>query len=207
MIISHEHKFIFVKTRKTAGSSLEHLLYPYLNKEIDICTGSPRDNTPSLNVEHYGTNGHLSWKEINNSLMVDNVWDNYYKFTIERNPWDKVVSSYFWHKEIKKEQFGDIDFESYVRTCQLLPTDWQLYTDNNKVALNDVYQYDNLTQMYEDLNQLFGFNITKEQRANTKLKSGIRKVKDYKDIHTKGTINFVSKLFENEIKTFGYSYS
>jgi hypothetical protein len=119
MIISHKHKFIFVKTKKTAGSTLEKLLFPYLG-ENDICTGSPRDDTPRLNTSV--TNGHMSWRQIQASIPEE--WNTYYKFTIERNPWDKVVSSYFWHKLIKAERFGTMSFEEYVMTCDLLPIDW-----------------------------------------------------------------------------------
>jgi hypothetical protein len=204
MILSHEHKFIFVKTRKTAGSSLEKLVHPYLNPERDICTGSARDETSPINAGDYGADGHTKWRTIADKDPLP--WENYYKFTIERNPWDKVVSSYFWHKKIKEHQFGDLEFEEYIKTCQLLPIDWEMYAHQDGLLVDEVFLYEDMDKMYKTLNDRFGFNITKEQRANTKLKSGIRKVKDYKDMHTKITINFVSKLFENEIKTFGYSY-
>ena len=39
MIVSHKYKFIFIKTRKTAGTSIEYNLSKYLGKE-DIITPS-----------------------------------------------------------------------------------------------------------------------------------------------------------------------
>ena len=27
------------------------------------------------------------------------IWNSYYKFCFERNPWDKTVSNYFWSKK------------------------------------------------------------------------------------------------------------
>jgi len=40
MIISHSHKFIFIKTPKTAGSSITDYLEPYLNQEFrDLDSG------------------------------------------------------------------------------------------------------------------------------------------------------------------------
>jgi hypothetical protein len=37
MIISHEHKFIFVKTRKTAGTSIEIALSKFCGPDDVIC--------------------------------------------------------------------------------------------------------------------------------------------------------------------------
>ena len=201
MIISHKHQFIFVKTKKTAGSTLEKLLYPYLG-ENDICTGSPRDDTPQKNTTI--TNGHMSWRQI--EATYPNEWRNYYKFTIERNPWDKVVSSYFWHKIIKEERFGTMPFEEYVMTCELLPVDWMNYAHQKTIRVDDVYFYEDMRTMYDSLNKMFGLHITEDDWQTTKCKSGIRKVEGYKELHNKATIDRVHHLFAKEIKTLGYRY-
>ena len=64
MIISHKHKFIFVKTFKTAGSSVEKYLYDYLGPS-DILRGSEHDNTPSLNAASKGRHktAHEGWRD------------------------------------------------------------------------------------------------------------------------------------------------
>jgi hypothetical protein len=202
MIVSHKHQFIFVKTKKTAGSTLENLLFPYLSQN-DVCTGSPRDNTPRINTS--STDGHASWAKIQASYPSE--WREYFRFTIERNPWDKVVSSYFWHKIIKEERFGTMPFEEYVMTCDLLPIDWLNYADNQgSLRVNVIYKYEEMNVMYKDLNQKFGLDIKQEQWQNTKLKSGIRKNSDYRSIHTNATIDRVAQLFKNEIKLLGYTY-
>jgi hypothetical protein len=201
MIVSHKHKFIFLKTRKTAGSTLEKILYPYLG-EFDVCTGSERDETPRLNTDN--KNGHLNWHQIENLYPTE--WKNYYKFTIERNPWDKVVSSYFWHQTIKKERFGAMSFEEYVETCELLPIDWTKYASKRNVMVDNIWLYENMSDMYSELNDMFGFNITEDDWKNTRLKSGIRKVQSYKEMHNSNTIEKVRLLFKNEINHLGYFY-
>lgn len=202
MILSRNHKFAFVKTRKTAGSTLEKLVYPYLDKRYDMCTGSPRDETPRLNTEI--TNGHQDWRYFDTNHSVE--WRDYFKFSIERNPWDKVVSSYFWHQEIKPQMFGQMDFETYIMTCNLLPRDWSMYSYVDKPAVDVVYRYEDMPTMYADLNERFGFEITPKEFEGTKLKSGIRKVADYRDIHTAKTKDAVHAMFANEIKEFGYEF-
>ena len=200
MIVSHQHKFVFVKTKKTAGSTLEKLMFPYLGPK-DVCTGSPRDDTPRINTS--STDGHASWAKIQASYPSE--FRDYFKFSIERNPWDKVVSSYYWHQEIKPAQFGGMDFETYVMTCDLLPIDWMNYTDRHNVRrVTMLYKYEEMEEMYEDLNQRFKLNI--KDWGNTKLKGDIRKERDYRKLHTNATIDRVAELFANEIKALGYTY-
>jgi hypothetical protein len=202
MIISHKYQLAFVKTRKTAGSTLEALIFPYLHPN-DVCTGSERDGTPKI-----GTNikdGHMPYSNI---VMTYPEIEDYFKFTIERNPWDKVVSSYFWHQKIKPDRFGGMNFEKYVLTCELLPTDWSKYACNRtgEVIVDRIYKYEEMDLMYKELNQRFDMRITEDQYSNMKLKSGIRTVRDYRELHTTKTIEHVYEMFANEIDLLGYEY-
>lgn len=203
MIISYEHNFCFVKTRKTAGSTLEKLVLPYLREDLDICTGSPRDDTPRLNTNN--TNGHLRF---NNLLESWNLNPNkLFSFSIERNPWDKVVSAYYWHKKIKPGQFENMEFDTYVENRHgLLPTDWYLYYPSEKLKVRKVYKYEERYDMYADLNNRFGFKITKDQVNLTRLKSDVRKNKEYKNMYNSTSKKVIAKIFEKEIETFKYTY-
>jgi len=200
MIISNSRQFIFIKTRKTAGSTLEKLLFPYLDKHHDKCTGSARDETPALNMP-WNANGHVGYDFLNVEYPV--ALRNYFVFTIERNPWDKVVSSYHWHQKIKPQEYGHMHFEDYIRTCtNVLPNDWPMYYK----AQPTVFFYEKMEEMYDTLNEKLGLDISKESIYNTKLKSGIRTTGHYTEIHTPYTIERVGKLFANEIKAYGYNY-
>jgi hypothetical protein len=214
MIISHKHKFIFIKTRKTAGSTLEKILFPFLDPKTDVCTGSPGDGTPRLNNKQ-NTSGHMPWQDVKNIFFNykgnDGKYnfDEYYKFTIERNPWDKVVSGYWWHKDAKPGMFGDLSFEEYLLKAyqhQMLPVDWIKYTNNNNLVVDDVFFYENMWKMYQTLNEKFEFDITENQMKNTKMKGGIRQTEDYKELHTPKSIDYVNQIFSSEIKQFGYTY-
>lgn len=108
MIISHKHKFIFIKPRKVAGTSIELALSKFCDKE-DIITGNFHDSNyedeaftnKGRNYEELNLSTHSKPNEIKNKISKD-IWNNYYKFTIVRNPWDQVVSSYFWYKYLPK---------------------------------------------------------------------------------------------------------
>jgi hypothetical protein len=106
MIVSHKHKFIFVKTHKTSTQTFMKFIKPHLGVD-DVMAGDPpnyvNENT-KVNVdkifestgksalsyqEKYGN--HLPWFIIK-EIVGDEIWESYTKFTIERDPKDRLVS-------------------------------------------------------------------------------------------------------------------
>ncbi len=101
MIISHRHKFIFLKPRKVAGTSVEVALAQHCGED-DIVTPIGAFN-PEWDKDQYSHPGkkwpgygrHATLKRIRKQLGRE-LWDDYFKFAITRNPWDLVVSQYHW---------------------------------------------------------------------------------------------------------------
>ncbi len=136
MIISHKYRFIFVKTAKVAGTSLEMALRPFLGQN-DISTPvvsydeefAKRNGIPcpqnyenffkyELITERFGGRGGFnehSWAYEIKGIVGDEIWKDYYTFTIERDPREKSVSNYF-HYRNEKRGLGFIRHGvSYVR--------------------------------------------------------------------------------------------
>ena len=187
MIISHKHKFIFIKTRKTAGSSIEHYLSKYLGPD-DICTGSDIDNTPRLNAPHH--KGHIDYRWVKNHYPYE--CRNYYKFAVERNPWTKMISYFHWHKNAQGS------FEDFCLDNTKQYNCWFRYAD-------DIIQVDSVMR-YEDIH-----NEIKQsplpytgELLDTFKKRDPNKVKVS---HTPKTIRAVKKSFKDVIDYFGYEYN
>ena len=152
MIISHKYNYIFIKNRKVAGTSVEIYLNKFRgSKDIFTPISTWHKNHVPQNYKGYTnilnellkTNfrykkrtiteflkGNKFWNHMP-ALLVKNridseIWGNYFKFAIERNPWDKAVSQYFWLKKINKNQ--DLQFEKYLSN-RFFPSDYRKYSD------------------------------------------------------------------------------
>lgn len=107
MIISHSQKFIFVKTRKTAGTSLEMVLSKAC-KPGDVVTAiSPDDEVDRGPIEAKvgdfealdPSRRIFNHASIENALRVfgERILD-YAVVSAERNPFDRVVSWFYWRQ-------------------------------------------------------------------------------------------------------------
>lgn len=152
MIISHKHKFVFLKTKKTAGTSIEISLSRYCGED-DIITpislqdeairkllGKKPQNYTTDSVSNYYN--HIPAEEVKN-LIGDEVWNNYYKFCFERNPFEKAISWYYF----KTQSSSMENFDSWLKEFYVnypTPSCFHIYTINSKVAVDFIGRYENL---------------------------------------------------------------
>jgi hypothetical protein len=108
MIISHRHRYIYVKAEKVGGTSVEVALARSCGPE-DIITPSEafdpsKDETPysQPGQNASGFRHHSEPSEIRRKIG-ENIWREYFKIGVVRNPWDLVVSQYFWEKSWRPE--------------------------------------------------------------------------------------------------------
>lgn len=109
MIICHQYKFVFIKTMKTAGTSLELALMNACGPE-DIVTpivpSEPAQRAAkNLNLNNVGfINSRTGRKRVlrqhsplwRAAELLGNEIFEYAIVTSERNPWQKLISSFFW---------------------------------------------------------------------------------------------------------------
>lgn len=90
VVVSKERRFIYLKSCKTAGTSI---LHGYLEKEV-----------PDLIYRRRDPRFQAWFDEITDSDL-----SNYYMFTVVRNPWDRVVSLAHYFKMSVDEFIGNIE--------------------------------------------------------------------------------------------------
>lgn len=217
MILSHKHKFIFIKTNKTAGTSVEIALSKFCGPDDIITEISKEDEKtraalgfPLAQNFHPRPNGrpifynHMSAKEVINNVGQD-VWDRYYTFTIERNPWDRVISLYYWmtrslvgNKPILKQFIMSDDIFKLIRKGI------GLYTIEERVVVNKIMPYENLQ---EELDLLANRLRLNSAVVLPQAKSGYRQDKRcYTEVLDQEERRRISVLFKREIDLMGYQF-
>ena len=214
MLVSHSNKFIFVKTKKTAGSTVESIIADnFFDPMVDVCTGSKIDGTPRVNIGPKLPNqpdGHRPWHMIRD-FVGDQVWNEYHKFTVERNPWEKVVSEFYWKSSREPKMnhhYSDIAnfkyfVDNYLGSWYAAPQDWSLYADKDELKVDQVIQYSELSSsLCRMFNQTLGVPLTEDMITGTRKKSGYRK-KHYTELYKdQSVIDKVAVMFKKEIQYF-----
>jgi hypothetical protein len=229
MILSHKHKFIFIKTAKTAGTSIEVFLSKQCGPddiltpiEPPIAGHRPRNYLGSINpipeilerprkivsiLRHVITSRekfyrHMPALEIQAQVSRD-VWNSYFKFCVERNPWDKVLSHY--HMHVAREG-GPASFDDYL-TRRRFPINYFRYTDHSgqKIIVDRVLRYEDLTsELAEVFSQLgIPFNGTLGVSAKSEYRSDRR---PYQEVYNESQRQIVAEAFANEIQLHGYRF-
>lgn len=94
MPISHKYKAIFVHIPKTAGTSLNTML------EIEDST----DVATQKHVLFNGSSGYNAYQHFVpidiKSMVSEQIWEHYYKFTFLRNPYNRALSSLNYLKNV-----------------------------------------------------------------------------------------------------------
>lgn len=97
MIVSHNFKFIFVHVSKTGGSSIQEQFRKVNNWQVDVA-GKSREQAQRLLDDHYKyAFNHYSFAQIK-YLWGALTYAEYFKWAVIRNPFDRVISAYYFHK-------------------------------------------------------------------------------------------------------------
>jgi len=203
VIISHKYKFIFIKSLKTAGTSIEVYLSQYCG-EHDVLTEIIPYVEPHQPRNHDGYYNHMPANEIRQRVGL-NIWNSYFKFCVERNPWDKVLSYYFMQK-VRKD--NDMVFEKYL-TENDWPINFPKYTENDNGVLNIVVDkvifYESLL---EGLSEVFGkLGVPFEGSLGVNAKSEYRTDRrPYQEVYTNDQANIIRNIFKEEILLHNYRF-
>jgi hypothetical protein len=176
MIVCHEYRYIFLKSRKTAGTSVEIALAKFCGPRDVITRISRKDERTRRGLGYRGAQNFwipitdytgADWRKLltsgqpaflRNHLPAEvvrgrigaEVWDSYYKISIERNPWDKAISLYYWFTRTMPERPSLLEFLNMPQFQNAL-SNYAIYSIDGAVAADHVIRYENLDAEIEQL--------------------------------------------------------
>lgn len=183
----YENDFIFIHINKTAGSSISRLL----NEE--------RHHLTALSVR---------------DMVGEEVWNNRFKFSIVRNPWDRAVSQYHYRKEnnqqnIKTDGIGFKDwlieaFEkknpAYINVYSMFINQYDWISDYDDNLLVDfVGKFENLGDDIKYVKEKLGI----DRELPVIRKSSRNHYSGYYDEESK---MIIEKYFKKDIECFNYKF-
>jgi hypothetical protein len=228
-IISHRHRFIFLKTRKTAGTSVQAWLLEHLGPRDIIVSDRdlwplprPFFSTPSPTTQWIEREiwikrrlarlglRHMRLKPHTNATLVrevvgEEIWGQYRKIAIVRNPWDQTISAWRFRQHLIGAQFSldemlDARESNQPRNEMGNRGNWLIYTIDDEIVADTIIRYE---QLHEGLAAL-GTNLGIPSPILTRYKSGLRKPTDAVSTLSDMQIARIERLCRKEIAAFGY---
>lgn len=213
VIVSHRHRLIFLKTRKTAGTSVEIALSRVCGPE-DIITrltdedeelrrsvgglGPQNTASPPLPVKPFN---HMPARGVRR-VVGREVWRSYHRVAIERNPWDLVVSQYYWRYRDREAE----PFEEFVRSPMLdnlANKNAAIYRLRGRIAVDRMMRHERLDA---DLAALWSEQGLPGTPDLPHAKAHSRKERSYRELYTDETRDLVATRFAAVIDDLGYEF-
>lgn len=180
---------IFIHIPKAAGTSISKALFG----------------------ERTGHNTALAYKAANAKK-----YNQYFKFSVVRNPWARLLSSYNYlksspHEEDREWARDNIDkyegFEEFVikwvtpenimRWKHFIPQSYFLCDETGKVIVDAWYKLEYLNESKIEIEKVTDTEIEHLNRSATV---------DYRKCYTDEMINVVAEVYRADVDLFGYSY-
>jgi hypothetical protein len=228
VILSHRHRFIFLKTRKTAGTSIEIALSRFCGPD-DVITpiveedealrrelGFPGPQNLEIPERRLSRGERLRALALREPLRFYNhapaawiarhvdpeVWRSYFKFCFERNPYDRAISRYYWKTRERSEPPSIARFLGRKERRRL--SNWPVYTIDGRIAVDFVGRFENLSEDLACALRRIGLPAELElPRTKTRFR---RDRRPYREVLDAKTRELVERCCARELAAFDYRW-
>ncbi|MDO6692470.1 sulfotransferase family 2 domain-containing protein [Aliiglaciecola sp. 3_MG-2023] len=223
MLISHQYNFIFIHIYKTAGTSIMNEFVPhsrlidrlaYQNTlsrlifgQINNLMGWSDDGMKQFTGHHKHAKAH----EVEDK-MGTKAFSSYYKFSFVRNPFDLIVSKYFYilqskkhvsHKKVLNMSFLDF-LKWHLSKKPPLQIDFLMNQHRDRKLVDYIGRFENLTEDTSKIKKNLGLEVSNGiEHRNPSLN---RKSKNYQDYYDDESKSLVSNYFQLDLELLGYNY-
>ena len=199
MPICHKHRFVFIHIPKTGGSTIEKLFNLYGHENAGD------DNILNTDIMWGHGTQHLAYTKL--LLEVSRDISNYFSFAFVRNPWDRMVSEYFWRRRYSK-RLHRRNLNQFVRrihkyrwcTEHFQPQSEFVCDKDENCRVDFIGRFENLQEDFNIVCDKVGIS---RQELPHKNKS---KHKHYTEYYDEETRQIVAEKYAKDIEYFGYEF-
>lgn len=203
MPIFNDRKVLFLHIGKTGGFSVEKALGLPPRDYRKFCPEFLFGVNKGVMVQH----ARLNYLE----QFLTEEQKNFFKFTIIRNPWDRMISAFYYLQPAHLKSFGNFEnwlehkYETVIsgrwgEGSHFVPQIEYTHT-NGKQIVDKIIRFENLGQEFERMCRVFRIEASKLQKLNaSRLRD--KRLEDY-NLKTK---EMVSRMYKTEIEYFGFKY-
>jgi len=214
MPVSTTYQILFIHIPKTAGSTIDYYLKlgdlnvdrwfyftnispeKFLPEEYRLCISKPLQ--------------HLTYREMA-KILPGNILEGYKKFTIVRNPYDRLVSEYYFsqkHVRIYK------NFEEFVKKALHLDlftrvwlfdghletqTSYLINENKNFQSIDYIFKYENIDECFQYLKNITNKDVTQHLRKSLERKK-------FQEYYTPELKQIVQEFYKEDFINFNYSF-
>jgi Sulfotransferase family len=208
MIISYSHNFIFVKSRKSGGTSVQVALSAICGPG-DIITGPQVDPESGIcalhrNADRFGSEDNHPHAADVRAFVGWETWQDSFTFAFVRNPWDLLVSRYYFDlgdNEGPADFFEDWAFE-YLEGMSYAKDRLEPYVCiGGEIAVEFVGRYERLNDDFRQICDRLGCDV-----ELGKYRSQFRAGQGYRQYYSPKLRDLVGEKFGTDLQLFGYKF-
>lgn len=215
MIFSEKHRFIFFAAGKTGTTSIEEVLRPYAEPPPFVLPAAGDDDAK-----------HVPPRAVAAALGAAAL-KAYFTFAFVRNPWDWVLSNYFWNRALTAGRWGRwrrrLGLARDIRTFREahFRRHWEamkrfrrgthaenrfqfafLADEAGRLLVDFVGRYERLQADFDTICDRIG--LPRVRLPHTNQGRGPRR--PYVEYYTDATRDLVASHYKKDIESFGYRF-
>ncbi len=214
MIISHGRRYIFVHIPKTGGTAMALALESRAMKDDLMLGDTPKAAKRRRKLKDAQTRGRL-WKHSTladiDGLVTPAQLDDYFCFTLVRNPWNRMVSYYHWlqaqgfdHPAVRLAK--NLPFSAFLNhpvtlaSLKAAPPPFYMTDARGQVHCKSYIRLEHFEEDSAPLHEFLGFDVVLD-RVNPSDRS-----RDWRSFYSESDSRLIAEICPFEVNAMGYTF-